>query len=136
MAAFAKWCDFHDYRLNRLLMDCSENLLELVLVSDPGNQFVRVQFLGIDELQLVDLAMYTVIDEIDEIALNEIAEHGDFSSKYKWSILEAIEKRAVANQLRLWVIGSSLGLQAAILGKDVRVIPLADSQKEGGTSSA
>jgi hypothetical protein len=124
MSAFSQWCDFHDYHLDGFVMDCAERRVELVLTPEVGDRRARIEFLHVSELQLVDLALDTIIDEIDEIAFGDLERFGDFSARNKWSLREAIDKFGQKENLRLWRIASSLGLEAAILAKEVRVTPI------------
>ena len=135
MPVFSQWCDFHDYHLDWFVMDCAERRVELVLTPEVGDRRARIEFLHVRELQLVDLALDTIIDEIDEIAFSDLEQYGDFSSRYKWSLREAIDNYGQKENLRLWRIGSSLGLHAAILAKEVRVTAIVPGELGGSSAT-
>lgn len=147
MIDFSEWCDFHDWTLDRFVLDSRETRIEFEFVSPHKDQRAVVEFLGVRDLQLVDLALDTIIDEIKEIEFDDLSRVADglrtatnppggpdigFSSRYKWSIYESIKRFGEKEQLHLWVILPCFGLLGAILGREIQVrpLPLATSSPE------
>lgn len=117
--------DLHDYTIEKTIIDGTTMDICFDCVGEDRRR-VRAQFTDVLDFEFVDHAPGSIIDEIREIPANELDRYHSFPVRHRPSIRDTLAwmYREGVPQRRVWVIGSSYGLQAAILAGGLELTDL------------
>lgn len=117
--------DLHDYTIEKTIIDGTTMDISFDCKGEDRRR-IRAHFTDVRDFELVDHVFGSIIDEIREIPADELDEYHSYPVRHRPSIRDRIAwlDREEAARRRIWVIGSSYGLQAAILAGGLKLTEL------------